>query len=448
MKQFKSDTIAAIATSVVGSTIGVIRISGKKSLDILNSIVRKKIKKPRYVYLRNIYDHEKQLDNVIVIFFKSPASYSGEDMVEIQCHGGYVTLRRIYELVLSKGARPAEKGEFTRRGFFNGKFDLTQAESINNLINANNSVIADNSLKMMNGIFSKRINDLRDNIIEIIAFIEAYIDFPEDDVEEIGASYLRKNINMYINRLNEMCTTYNIYKKLKDGIKVAIAGRPNAGKSSLLNAILKEEKAIVTHIPGTTRDVLEHELFINGLNVVFYDTAGIRKTEDTVESIGIEKAINTVKDADIVIYLIDSSEGIKEEDVKILQKIKDKKLLVLFNKYDLTDKDFNIDQGECIKISLKTGFNFDKFEKYLHKNIIPENFINSELDFFVDNVRYVNSLEKVISILKEILNKLDLPLEYIAEDLKEVKNTLGEIIGEVYHDDILEKIFSTFCIGK
>jgi tRNA modification GTPase len=446
----KKNTIAAIATSVVGSTIGVVRLSGRKSLDILNSVLEKKVEKARYVYLRNIMDNGEIIDKAVVIYFKAPWSYSGEDMAEIQCHGGYITVRRIYTLLLKMGAEPAEKGEFTKRAFLNGKIDLTQAEAVNSLINSSNSVLADNSIKMMNGIFSERIKGLREKLLELISFIEAYIDFPEDDVDEISPEYLKENLDILLKQLYTVKSTYSIYKKLNEGIKVAIAGRPNAGKSSLLNACLKEEKAIVTHIPGTTRDVLEHELFINGMNVTFYDTAGIRSTEDTVESIGIMRAEKTLQDSDIVIHIIDGSSKLSAEDKYISEKIKDKTKIIILNKKDLgtslEKSDFQ--DNKVVTLSLKTGEGFEEFEKILSEEIKPEKFINNEFDFFIDNERYVNSISKVINILEKILNELNKPLEYTAEDMKEAKDELGSIIGEIYHDDILDKIFSTFCLGK
>ncbi|MCK9225343.1 MAG: tRNA uridine-5-carboxymethylaminomethyl(34) synthesis GTPase MnmE [Candidatus Muirbacterium halophilum] len=443
-------TIAAIATSVVGSTIGVVRLSGKNSLSILNSIIQKKINKPRYVYLRNIIDNNEIIDNAIVIYFKSPWSYTGEDMVEIQCHGGYVTMRRIYSLLLKMGAEPAQKGEFTKRSFLNGKIDLTQAEAVNSLINSSNTVLADNSIKMMNGIFSDRIKDLREKILEIIAFIEAYIDFPEDDVDEISPEYLNSNIQRLYNELIVIKNTYSIYKKLKEGIKVAIAGRPNAGKSSLLNACLKEEKAIVTHIPGTTRDVLEHTLYINGMNVTIYDTAGIRSTEDTVESIGIMRAEKTLMDSDIILHIIDASVEFTSEDKYIYDKIKNKRKIIILNKIDLgkcLEKSF-FNKDNIVEVSLKTGEGFDNFECLLQNEINIENFVDNDFDFFIDNERYVNSIHKVVLILQKILDEINKPLEYTAEDLKDAKDELGSIIGEIYHDDILDKIFSTFCLGK
>ena len=446
----KKNTIAAIATSVVGSTIGVVRLSGRKSLDILNSVLEKKVEKARYVYLRNIIDNGEIIDKAVVIYFKAPWSYSGEDMAEIQCHGGYITVRRIYTLLLKMGAEPAEKGEFTKRSFLNGKIDLTQAEAVNSLINSSNSVLADNSIKMMNGIFSERIKGLREKLLELISFIEAYIDFPEDDVDEISPEYLKDNLDILLTQLNTVKSTYSIYKKLKEGIKVAIAGRPNAGKSSLLNACLKEEKAIVTHIPGTTRDVLEHELFINGMNVTFYDTAGIRSTEDTVESIGIMRAEKTLQDADIVIHIIDGSCELSVEDKYISEKIKNKKKIIILNKKDLGTslEKSDFPDNKVVILSLMTGEGFEEFEKILSDEITPDNFIHNEFDFFIDNERYVNSISKVIDILYRILNDLNKPLEYTAEDMKEAKDELGSIIGEIYHDDILDKIFSTFCLGK
>ncbi len=448
----KKDIIAAIATSTVGSTIGIVRVSGKGCRELVASLLNKPIKKARYSYLRKIIKGDKILDEVLVIFFQGPKSYTGEDMIEIHCHGGYVNTRRIYENILEKGARSAHRGEFTKRAFFNGKLDLIQAESINNLINSNNSILADNSVKMMNGIFSRRIEELRDKIIEIIAYLEAFIDFPEDDVEEVSEAFLDERLNKIISDIKVLIRSFDIYKRLSDGIKVAIAGKTNVGKSSLLNAILKEEKAIVTNIPGTTRDILEHQLYINGLNVIFFDTAGLRDSEDTVEKIGIKRAMNKIEQSELLILMFDISSSITEEEKELLEKTKNKNKIVVLNKCDqekyLKDYQKLVKDVDHLTLSLKTSEGFDAFEKRLHEELEPSNFIDSNVEFFIDNPRYIQSLKNVCDICIKIIDKKDIPPEFIAEDLKEARKGLSEIIGEVYKDDILDKIFSTFCIGK
>ncbi|MFA5480701.1 MAG: tRNA uridine-5-carboxymethylaminomethyl(34) synthesis GTPase MnmE [Candidatus Muiribacteriota bacterium] len=446
-------TIAAPATSPAGSAISIIRISGEKSLEIINLMTDTKIKKPNQMYLRNIFDNNKNIiDKALVVFFKKPLSYTGEDMAEIHCHGGFTAYSRIYSTILEYGARAATKGEFTRRAFLNGKLDLAQAEGVNSLINATNNMLADNSLKIMDGIFSRKIKEIREEIIELNAYVEAYIDFPDDEVEEITGDFLKIRVEKFLNQIKKIKNSYNIFKKLSDGIKIVIIGRPNTGKSSLLNAVLREERAIVTEIEGTTRDILREKTQINGITVSFIDTAGLRNSEDIIETEGIKRTRENAEKADFIIFMLDGAKNLTEEDKDIYQSIKDRKKLILINKADvgskISEKDF---PGEnVINISLKTGFNYDRFEEFINNNICLENFCENEnIEFFIDNERYVSALSKVEKSLENILNTYqNTPLEYVAEDFREALNILSEIIGEVYTDDILDKIFSTFCIGK
>ncbi|MGM0607542.1 MAG: tRNA uridine-5-carboxymethylaminomethyl(34) synthesis GTPase MnmE [Candidatus Muiribacteriota bacterium] len=447
------DTIAAPATSPVGSTIGIVRISGSKTLEILHKILDKKVKNPKKVYIRKIVDKEnnKTVDEGIVFFFKKPFSYTGENMAEIQCHGGYITVEKIYSLVLKNGARAAERGEFTKRAFLNGKVDLTQAESVNSFIKAQNSLIAQNSSKMMNGIFSKRIKKLREILIEIIASCEAWIDFPEDDVDEISSKYLTNKLNTIFKQLNLMIQSYSIYEKLTAGIKIVIVGRPNTGKSSLLNAVLKKEKAIVTEFEGTTRDIVDEKIEINGLPVTVIDTAGIRNSENIIENEGIYRTKDNLKKADIVIFMLDSSEKFTEDDKKIASLIENKEKIIVYNKIDkgICVKEDILEGAEKVLLSLKTGKNFEEFEKIFKNKLKVNNFYDNEkYDFFIDNVRYLEALQKVKLILEKVYNNTDIPLTFTVEDLKEACDELGLIIGEVYNEDILDVVFSNFCIGK
>ena len=454
-------TIASISTAPGIGGIGIIRMSGEKSFEVLDKIFIAKNKqnideiKGYTIKYGNIVEDGNVIDEVLVSYFKAPMSYTTENMCEINSHGGTVIVRKILELCLKNGADLAEPGEFTKRAFLNGRIDLAQAESVIDVINAKSDKEAKSGIKQLEGFLSKEIKEIKQEIMDVLVNIEVTIDYPEYDTPEVQQEELSKMLQSVGQRLIKLEKSFDNGKIIKEGIKTAIIGKPNAGKSSLLNAILKEDRAIVTDIAGTTRDTIEEFVTINGIPLKLIDTAGIREASDKVEKIGVEKSIKLAEEADLVIAIFDSSKELTEEDNEILKLIENKKSIILLNKNDLNsvisenDEKLKKASKNILKISAlnKTGID-ELYEKI--SELFNLNEINLDNDILITNVRHKNIISKSLENVKkanEALN-MNMPIDIITIYIKEILEDLGEITGEVVTEDIINEIFSKFCLGK
>lgn len=447
-------TIAAIATSIGSGGIGIIRISGEESLNIINKVF-KPIKegeiKPFTLKLGHIVDENKNVvDQVLVSYFKAPKSYTGEDVCEINCHGGNIAVNRVLELVLQNGATLAEGGEFTKRAFLNGKLDLTQAEAVIDLINSKSEREGKASIKQLEGKLGIEIRGIKDEIISLLADIEANIDYPEyEDIEDVRREKIEEILEKQIKRIKQLEESFESGKILKNGIMTAIVGKPNVGKSSLLNMLLKEERAIVTEIAGTTRDTIEECVTIKGITLRLIDTAGIRETEDVVENIGVEKSKNALKNAELVLFLIDGSKGFLPEDKEILNEIGNKNHIILINKIDLENKNIELENANIVRISAKTGEGILELEEKIEEMFNLKK-LETENEFIVTNIRHKDLLNKARNGLKQAKETVisGLPIDMISINIKTAIESLGEILGESVSENVLNKIFEKFCVGK
>lgn len=454
-------TIASISTAPGIGGIGIIRMSGEKSFEVLDKIFVAKNKqnideiKGYTIKYGNIVEDGHIIDEVLVSYFKAPRSYTTENMCEINSHGGTVIVRKILELCLKNGAELAEPGEFTKRAFLNGRIDLAQAESVIDVINAKSDKEAKSGIKQLEGFLSKEIKEIKQEIMDVLVNIEVTIDYPEYDTPEVQQEELSEMLQSVGQRLIKLEKSFDNGKIIKEGIKTAIIGKPNAGKSSLLNAILKEDRAIVTDIAGTTRDTIEEFVTINGIPLKLIDTAGIREASDKVEKIGVEKSIKLAEEADLVIAIFDSSKELTEEDIEILKLIENKKSIILLNKNDLNsvisenDEKLKKASKNILKISAlnKTGID-ELYEKI--SELFNLNEINLDNDILITNVRHKNIISKSLENVKkanEALN-MNMPIDIITIYIKEILEDLGEITGEVVTEDIINEIFSKFCLGK
>ena len=447
------DTICAIGTLVGESSINLIRISGSESINIVNKIFDRDLtkKESHTITYGFIMDKDEKVDEVLVSIFKSPKTFTREDVVEINTHGGKTSVNKIMELLLLNGCRMAEPGEFLKRAFLNGRIDLVEAESVSDMITSKTDAARRMSMKGISRELSNRIDDLRSNVLELIANIEVNIDYPEyEDAVVVTCDLVKEKMKYIKDKINEMVDSSKNGLIIKNGLNVAIVGKPNVGKSSILNALLGEEKAIVTDIKGTTRDVVEGSILINGIDVNLYDTAGIRETTEVVESIGIERSIKKIEEADLVLFIIDSSSDFEDEDKKVLESLKDKKVLVVYNKIDIGNKkQKELDKYEFIEISSN-----DKEKVNLLKNKISEIFnlddiTNSDYTY-ISNVRQISLLKKCLEIVENINEEVenDTPVDLMEINIRLLWETLGEITGNVYKDELLDEIFSKFCLGK
>ena len=459
------ETIAAISTATGNGGIGIIRMSGENCFNILEKIFKtsknnkiniEKIKgyTIQYGYIIDNKTNEI-IDEVLVSFFRNPKSYTRENMCEINSHGGMVVEKRILEECLKNGAILAEPGEFTKRAFLNGRIDLSQAESIIDIINSKTEKEAKASINQLQGYLSENIGKIRHELLDIMADIEASIDYPEYDIEEVTNSKAIKLLENVRSKLKILEESFNSGKVLKEGIKTAIIGRPNAGKSSLLNTILKEERAIVSDIEGTTRDTIEELVTIKGIPLKIIDTAGIRKTSDKIEEIGVEKALKVAEDADLILAIIDNTKELNEEDLKILNLVKNKNAIILLNKIDLQvnnlEKNENIINAnkKVIKISTKNRDGIEELYKEIEKMFnIKE--IDIDSGNLITNIRHKNQITNSIKNINEAINaiNLNLPIDIISISIKETLEDLGKITGDNVGEDIINEIFSKFCLGK
>lgn len=459
------ETIAAISTAIGNGGIGIIRMSGKESFKILEKIFKNskgekldlnKIKGYTIQY-GTIVDSEtnEKIDEVLVSFFKNPRSYTREDMCEINSHGGMIVEKQILEQCLKNGAILAEPGEFTKRAFLNGRIDLSQAESIMDLINSKTEKESKASINQLQGDLSNRINEIRHDLLDIMADIEASIDYPEYDIEEVTNSKALGILNNTKNKLESLKDTFRSGKILKEGIKTAIIGRPNAGKSSLLNKILKEERAIVSEIEGTTRDTIEEFITIKGIPLKIIDTAGIRKTSDKIEEIGVKKALNIAKDAELVLVILDNSKDLTEEDKEILKLSESKNSIILLNKVDLKEKKLEKSEElkkinkKIIKISAKNGSGIEELYNEI-ENMFQIKNLETDGEIIITNIRHKNQIEYAINNINEAIDavKNNLPIDIISISIKQTLEDLGKITGENVSEDIINEIFSKFCLGK
>lgn len=450
-------TIAAISTAPGIGGIGIIRMSGKESFDILKKIfvpVSNTPEKGYSIKYGKIYDGDEIVDEVLVSYFIAPKSYTTENMCEINSHGGMVVMKRILDLCLKNGADLAEPGEFTKRAFLNGRIDLTQAEAVIDVINSKTEKEAKSSMNQLEGNLSKRIKEIRDDLISGMADIDVSIDYPEYDIEEVTNLNISDILVRNKKRLEELENSFSNGKILRDGIKTAIIGRPNAGKSSLLNLLLNEERAIVTEIEGTTRDTIEEFISLGGVPFKIIDTAGIRETDDTVEKIGVQKAIDIAKDSDLIIAIFDITKKLTEEDKKILEILKDKKSIIILNKIDLNQigvdkKIFEKYSNNIVTISTKTQEGVPELLDMMQKLVVTEE-IKNDGELLVINSRHKALVHKAIMSLEKAEETLTMgmPVDVVAIYIKEILEELGKITGETVTDDIISEIFSKFCLGK
>lgn len=459
-----TDTIAAVATAMSNSGIGIIRVSGTDSIKIVDRIFRNKDFHPILLQMKShtihygfiVDDKNEIVDEVMVSLMKEPHSFTTEDTVEINCHGGILIMNRILEMVISHGARLAQPGEFTKRAFLNGRIDLSEAEAVMDLISSHNDMALKSSVKQLKGSVSEKIKQLRETILYEVAFIESALDDPEHISLDGYTEKLHKKTDYLLDEIAKLLDSAECGRLVREGIQTVILGKPNAGKSSLLNLLSGEEKAIVTEIAGTTRDILEENIRLHGIDLHMIDTAGIRSTEDVVEKIGVEKAIKYANDADLIIYIVDSSVPMDENDKEIIRLIKDKKNIVLFNKSDLNQaismeelqKMFE-SEAVIIKTSTKENTGIDELEKAIQNMFFLGDILQND-EILITNIRHKEALQEAFDYLKQVKNSLimEMPEDFYSIDLMGSYASLGKIIGEEVEEDLVNEIFFKFCMGK
>ena len=459
-------TIAAISTAMAESGIGIVRMSGEEAFAIADKIYKNKKgkrlsdQKTHTIHYGFIEEEGKVIDEVLVMLMRGPHTFTGEDTVEIDCHGGVYVVKKILEACIRNGARPAQPGEFTKRAFLNGKLDLSQAEAVIDVIQSQNDYALKSSLKQLRGSVKEKISDLRNKIIYHTAFIESALDDPEHISIDGYGNVLKKETKEIIEEIETLLKTADDGRIIREGINTVILGKPNAGKSSLLNVLLGEERAIVTEIAGTTRDILQETINLQGISLNIIDTAGIRNTNDKVEKIGVDKAKDYAKEADLIIYVVDSSDDLDENDYEIMKFIQGKKSILLLNKSDLERKvtkeeikkickEYNIEKIPVIEISAKEEKGIDRLEE-----IVKEMFYHGEISFnneiYITNIRHKTALERAKDSLMKVIESIenDMPEDFYSIDLMDAYETLGSITGEMVGEDLVNEIFSKFCMGK
>ena len=448
-----NDTITAISTTLGVGAISIIRVSGNDAIKIVNKIFKgKDLEKveSHTINYGHIVDKNNIIDEVLVSVMKSPKTYTMEDVVEINTHGGIAITNKVLELLLLNGCRLAEPGEFTKRAFLNGRIDLIKAEGVMDLINSKTEKSRKIAINEVNGEVTKLIENLRQKIIELLANIEVNIDYPEyEDIEEVTIKKISSDVNYIEKDIKNILSKSEDMKIIKEGIKTIIIGSPNVGKSSILNRLLNEEKAIVTDVAGTTRDIVEGNIQIDGIALNIIDTAGIRKTDDLVESIGVKKSLNLIDDADLVLYVLNNNEKITEDEKEILNKIKNKNHIIIVNKIDLNNElDVSI-LKDYIPISIKEDVGIDKLRQKI-KDIFNLEKIEQSDFTYLSSARSISLLKKSLEYLESVKKGIEenMPIDMIEIDLKQVWNTLGEIIGKTYKEELIDQLFSQFCLGK
>lgn len=446
------DTIVAISTSTGVGAISIIRLSGNDALNIASKVFTKNLTKvdSHTIHYGFIKDKNEKIDEVLVSVMKAPKTFTREDIVEINCHGGIATTNKVLEVLLENGARLAEPGEFTKRAFLNGRIDLLEAEATMDLISSKAESARKISMNTLTGETSNLIRDLRSELVKIISNIEVNIDYPEyEDIEVLTNESILPDIKKFKEKLEEIIKKSEDSKVIKEGIKVGIIGRPNVGKSSLLNSLLEEEKAIVTDIPGTTRDIVEGSLIVGGIPLNIIDTAGIRRTEDTVEKIGVEKSLKIIDTSDLVIYILNNNEEITEEEKELLEKTKNKKRIIVVNKIDLETKLDKKLLDNYIEISVKENIGINKIKEEI-KRLFNIGEISPNDMTYLSNARSIALLKKSLNNINDAIDEINNnnPIDIVELSLKESWNNLGEVIGETYTDELLDELFSRFCLGK
>ncbi len=472
VKNLNEDTIVAVSTPVGEGGIGIVRMSGRAAVKIADRIfISRDKKKPskfkshtiHYGYVirsekrkaKNAKHGKEIIDEVLLTVMKAPKTYTKEDVVEINCHGGIVAVRKVFEILVRNSARPASPGEFTRRAFLNGRIDLAQAESVLDIIKSKTDAGLRASLNQLEGDLSGEIRIVREKIIKICADIEGSIDFPEEDIDADTAGSWLRDVKGCKSNLEKLLNTYHDGAILKEGIVAVICGRPNVGKSSLLNLLLKKHRAIVTHIPGTTRDPIEETASIRGIPIRLVDTAGIRKERNIVEKEGIKRSHLYLSRADLIICVLDGSEKLKKEDMEILNKVNNRSTVIVINKCDLRPKARMeeirkiMKNGDILKVSCIDKIGIDKLEERIY-NKVWSGKVNSSNEVMVNNIRHKGAIESAVEALSKAEEAIthNISPEFVASDIKRCADSLGEITGEIYTDDILNAIFSRFCIGK
>ena len=460
-----SQTIAAISTAMTESGIGIVRMSGEEAFQIADKIYRSKKgnkvlaeQKSHTIHYGYIVDGDETIDEVLVMLMRGPHSFTGEDTVEINCHGGVFVVKKILETTIKYGARPAQPGEFTKRAFLNGRIDLSQAEAVIDVIQSKNEYALKSSVSQLKGNIKKKINEIRNEILYHTAFIETALDDPEHISVDGYGEQLKVVVDNHLKEIKELLASADDGRIIKEGINTVIVGKPNAGKSSLLNLMVGEDRAIVTDIAGTTRDVLQETINLQGISLNIMDTAGIRNTEDIVEKIGVEKAISHANDADLIIYVIDSSTPLDENDYKILEIVRKKKTIILLNKSDLdmmiTRKDVEDilpekDMIPVIEISAKNQKGIDELEEAL-KEMFYKGSISLNSEIYITNVRQKTALQDAYESLRKVKESIELgmPEDFYSIDLMDAYESLGNITGETIGEDLVNEIFSKFCMGK
>ncbi|MGN5979780.1 tRNA uridine-5-carboxymethylaminomethyl(34) synthesis GTPase MnmE [Finegoldia magna] len=450
------DCIAAISSATGEAGIGIVRMTGEGCVDVLDSVFKRANENADLINRKMTYGHivddNEIVDEVLVCYMKAPHTYTREDVVEIYTHGGVVAVRKVLEVLLNNGARLAEAGEFTKRAFLNGRIDLSQAEAIIDMIKAKTDKAYSVSMKQLEGSVNRNIKQLRDQLLDMLSHVEYSINFTEDMQDELDNTPVLNEGKEVLDKLKKLSESANRGRIIRDGINTTIIGKPNVGKSSLLNALLKENRAIVTDIPGTTRDVIEEYIDLNGISLKINDTAGIRDTEDIVEKIGVEKSVSFISDSDLIIAIFDSSREFDDEDRKILDLIRDKKSIVLLNKIDLDggfDFDENLEGIEVIHTSIKNNEGIEDLENKIIE-MFNDGYIEANNDNIITNIRHRDIINKAIKSLESSLHDMEagVPIDCFEVDLRNAWEILGEITGETVDDDVLNKIFSDFCIGK
>ena len=456
------DTISAVATALGEGAVGIVRISGGKALEIGEKLFEASSGKALAAYpahtlvYGHIFDVDGSLvDEVLTVYMKAPKSYTAEDVVEIQCHGGIQSLKKILSLTYKYGARPAEPGEFTKRAFLNGRIDLTQAEAVMDIIHSRSELGLKVAVQQQQGHLARALRKVRKALVDVIVNLEAVIDYPEEDIEDVTYKQVQDNINHSLEAINHLLLNAHTGRILREGLKTAIVGRPNVGKSSLLNALLKEERAIVSEYAGTTRDVIEEQLLVDGVPLVLADTAGIRDTEDYVERIGVEKSKQLLENAELVICVLDASQNLTKEDTDILQASVNKEFVIILNKSDLGPSGITEELSQkygkekVLSLSAKTGAGIEQFIAWLKDFVFgKENTIDNGI--YIQNARQENLLLQSRKALEDALSATEdwLPYDCIVIDVRNAIDLLGEITGDTVKDEIINEIFARFCVGK
>lgn len=458
----QQDTIAALVTAVGESSVGIIRISGPEAVKIAYKIYQGKSDllsaDTHTIHYGYVYDwrNDKKIDEALFMMMRGPRSFTGEDVVEVQCHGGMVVLKQVLQLILLSGARLAEQGEYSKRAFLNGRLDLAQAESIMDIVQAKTDKGVDLALSQLQGTLSGMVKTLRADLLELIAFIQADIDYPDDDIERLTAEEQQQRVVNLKTQVANVLQNAQKGKMIRDGLKVVIAGKPNVGKSSLLNALLGQERAIVTDIPGTTRDVIEEYINLNGIPLKIVDTAGIRETDNVVEQIGVDRAQQFMKTADLVLYVVDAVQGLTEQDTLMMEDIQNQPVIYLLNKSDVGISDEiraqlkkSIGEAPVLEISAKDKIGLEQLEEKI-TDLFFAGTLEVSNDIMVTNVRHIQILEESMAHMDGFLNgiMLGLSVDFLVIDLQNSWEKLGKITGETVEEDLLDQIFSKFCLGK